>query len=537
MRHFALTLALLCSLTLLPASSGHCWWWDSPLVTIDGVRYSREDFKRWWGFWKDTDSVLPKTPDPYLDWLLLAREAEQMGLANDPGFQRSTDVFVKMRSLLRLKLEEVDQRVKVTDAEVRERYEKRYTPMWLLQRLQFKSEADAKSAWQGLKDGTLSIDDLLKRSPEEGGPTAQREDWRRPVGIDAGWAERFRPLAVGQATEPLADGTDFVFYRLKVKEDGSAEDFAKLRERIEKGIWKEKEELLSKELSERLRKKFEVKVDEERLAALNLGAPEAEWGEAVIVSTNRQNVTEKDFALIARRQVGARMQAGFQKEGESEFKKQTLKGIIDQNCTDWEALERRYQEREPLKWEYDFNVKHRLTRAIEERLFVAQAKVSQEEVKSYYDANLPRFSQPETVRFVLVQDTEGDVNRVWADVSSGKDFAKALKEHTTNKGTGHEVPYNHLEPFVRKAIETLAKGEVSAPLEDKGHRFIIRLLDRKPAIPVPFEQAAPTIRRGLERKKIDEQRRAYLQVLRSRSKITVSESEWNAVLKELGEAK
>ncbi len=30
----------------------------------------------------------PETPDPYIDWLLLAREGRSMELDDDPGFDR-----------------------------------------------------------------------------------------------------------------------------------------------------------------------------------------------------------------------------------------------------------------------------------------------------------------------------------------------------------------------------------------------------------------------------------------------------------------
>ncbi len=140
-----------------------------------------------------------------------------MELASDPAFQRKTRIFLQVRSLLLLQKEEVNDKVKVSDAEMRAKYQELYTPLWLLQRLEFKDEAAAKAAGQQLADGTVTIDELLKRSVAEG-PVATREDWRRPSGVDPEWAKTFRQLAVGQTTAPVPFDDLFVIYRLKEQE-------------------------------------------------------------------------------------------------------------------------------------------------------------------------------------------------------------------------------------------------------------------------------------------------------------------------------
>ena len=175
---------------------------------------------------------LPATPDPYVDWLLLAREGERMDLASDPAFQRKTQVFLQVRSLLLLQKEEIIDKVRISDAELKAKYRELYTPIWLLQRIEFKDEEAAKKARQELADGTVTIDDLLKRSPAEGGPISTREDWRRPVGIDPEWANAFKPLSVGQTTAPVPFDEFFVIYRVKEKEEGGDEDFAKLQQPV-----------------------------------------------------------------------------------------------------------------------------------------------------------------------------------------------------------------------------------------------------------------------------------------------------------------
>jgi hypothetical protein len=518
-------------LSLLSAIPAYSWWWGNTLVTIDGVRYSTDDFKSWWQYWNDENLDLPETPDSYINWLLLAREGERMDLASDPAFQRKTRIFLQVRSLLLLQKEEIFDKVKISDADLKAKYRELYTPIWLFQRLQFKDEDSAKAARQALADGTVSIDELLKRSVTDGGPVSTREDWRRPIGMDPGWVETFRQLSVGQATAPVPFDEFFVIYRLKEMENGDDEDFAKLRDRLREIIAKEQEGALSKDLIARLRLKFEVNVDQERLAALPLFAADDVYSDAPIITTNRQNITEKEFIALLRRDNGFRPGHDMDKAQEDELKERVLNGIIGQNLTNWESLDRHYEEHDPFKREYQFNVNHRLTRGVEERLLVPETKVTEAEVESYYQANLDRYSQPELVRFAIVEDVAGNVDQIWSDVLVGKSFAKAVLDHTGNKENPQDYPYSHLTPSVQKVVDGLAKGEVSKPFVSQEQRFILRLVDRVPAKPVPFEKVAEGIR-----SKLEQNRNAYLDQLKSRSQIEVNASAWQTVQKELGEA-
>ena len=119
MRRFTSIMILLACLALLPAASNAALFFDDTLVSIDENSYTVDDFKRWWKYWKEKDSPLPKTPDPYIDWLLLSMEAERMELDNDPGFKRATRVFLQSRTLLMLKYESVDSQINITDADIK----------------------------------------------------------------------------------------------------------------------------------------------------------------------------------------------------------------------------------------------------------------------------------------------------------------------------------------------------------------------------------------------------------------------------------
>jgi hypothetical protein len=544
MRRFTPILMLLLATLLFSAVPARAWLFggSDTLVTIDGTRYSATDFKRWWQFWNDEKLPLPQTPDVYVDWLLLAREGERMDLASTPGFQRMAEVFLKSRSLLMLKNEEINSRIKVTEADIRALYEKEYLPRWLVQRLEFRDEAAAGAAWQELTTGAVSVDELAARDPEQGGPVVNRESWLRPNGIDPWWKAIFEKLEPGEMVEPgEGDQAVRIFY-LKERKGGDDEDLDMLREGISRKLWKQQENELTLALLDRLREKYQVKVDNERIEAIDLTAAETEasLGDTPVITTSKQNVSEKDFLTITRRYVASRGVAAHSLLKADEVKKlkdEIVNGIIAQHVTDWEALDRHYEEQEPFKWEYEFYVNHQMGLGLEKMLFGPAATVTDEEIKRHYEENLGRYTQMETARIIIVDDTQGPVNQVWADVISGTPFTKAVRQRFGHSVESQEVPVNHLDPDIKAAVAKLAVGETSPPLEAQESQVLVHLLDRTPPIPFPLERVVENIRNHLIREKIDQQRREYLETIKSRSRIKVRSRQWNAILKELGGAK
>ncbi|MEJ2199444.1 MAG: peptidylprolyl isomerase [Desulfuromonadaceae bacterium] len=537
MRHYISVLMLqifLLSLLVTPAFS---WWWDDPLITIDGVRYSTDDFKQWWKYWNDQDLELPETVDPYLDWLLLVREGQRMELEQVPSFQHKSRVFLQVRSLLLLKKEEINDRIRIDERELWDRYKELYTPIWLMQRLEFLDETAANAAREKLASGELTDEALIQLPPEEGGPVSTREDWRRPSSIDPGWADLFRPLAVGETTAPQSFDDHSIVYRVKERLEGDEEDFAKLRGRLKDDTWKEQEERLTEAMLERLMEKYEVKINRERLELLPVIAPDEVYSDEPIVTTNRQNVSEKDFIVLLRRGVGPRLAHNPGIEEMNEIKENVLKGILNQNLTNWESLDRNYQEREPFKAEYEFNVNHRLTLALAERFFSSENEVSPDEIEAYYQANINRYSQPELARFHILEDEEGSVDRIWSDVVVGMEFTDAVKKETKKNISVTDIPFSHLDDAVQQVVKGLAKGETSEPFVSNDTRFILHLVEHLPAKPIPLAKVEASIRAKLEQERRLQKRNDYLDQLKSRSKIEISASAWRKVKQELGEAK
>jgi hypothetical protein len=542
MQRILSALILLVFLSLLPAAPVKAWFFDNDtLVSIDGTDYTTEDFKRWWEFWKEEGMSLPETPDPYIDWLLLAREGRSMDLESDPGFKRATTVFLQSRTLLKLKYEAVDSQINVTDSEVRKHYDEHFVPRWVLGGMEFQDKAAAAAVWKELSDGSVTIESILDRKPESGGPVKTADMSLRPRDLEKSqkWKSIYQDLSVGQVVDPVKIGESKVLWYMKEQKGADDEDFTREREGIYSSLWDQQERALTRELIDALREKYEVEVDFERLDALDMNADDATFTDAPIVTSSKQNISEKDFVAIMRRVMETRPMLAHSlgdKEAMQPLKRDTVYNVLAQTLTNWESIDRHYEEKEPFKWEYEFNYNHRLVLGTQQRLFSDQAKITGDEIKQHYEKNKARYAVPARAKLIILDESQGPIDQVWADVAVGKSMEDALKKHFEKHPGLQDVPINHLDPEIKTVVEGLSQGETSQIFTVQGVRVLVHVSQIVPEKAIAFERVKDPIHRELFQKKIDQLQDTYLTTVKSSAEIEVQQQKWEAVRKELGGA-
>ena len=85
-------------------------------------------------------------------------------------------------------------------------------------------------------------------------------------------------------------------------------------------------------------------------------------------------------------------------------------------------------------------------------------------------------------------------------------------------------------------VAKLAEGETSQIFKAQGIRVMVHLVNRTPAAPLPLERVKKTIHSKLWKEKLAELQKAYLDKVKSSSKIEVHEGVWKDIQKELGGA-
>ena len=132
---------------------------------------------------------------------------------------------------------------------------------------------------------------------------------------------------------------------------------------------------------------------------------------------------------------------------------------------------------------------------------IAAVKVSDDEVKKYYEDNLDRFSQGETVNadHILV-DSEEKALEILAKIESGEiSFADAAKEYSScpsgqRGGNLGDFGRGQMVPEFDTAVFELEVGKMtSSPVKTQFGYHLIRLNSKSEASPMPFEQIAPQL--------------------------------------------
>ena len=133
------------------------------------------------------------------------------------------------------------------------------------------------------------------------------------------------------------------------------------------------------------------------------------------------------------------------------------------------------------------------------------AKVTDADLKSYYEKNRSTYTVPESrsVRHILVK-TKADADRIRAELVNGGDFAALAKANSIDPGSkdaGGKLTVSKgqtVAPF-DKAAFSLDTNELSQPIKTQfGYHLIQPLADVKPGSVTPFAQVKDQIRTQLE---------------------------------------
>ncbi|MGH7660193.1 MAG: foldase protein PrsA [Vulcanimicrobiaceae bacterium] len=160
--------------------------------------------------------------------------------------------------------------------------------------------------------------------------------------------------------------------------------------------------------------------------------------------------------------------------------------------------------------------------------------VTDDQVKQYFDRNHAMLDKPEQVRarHILVPDMK-TADMVESKLKSGGDFAALAKQYSTDPATkekGGELGFfghgQMVAPF-DKAAFSLPVGQTSAPVKSPFGYHIIQVEEKKPAQKATLAASKDQIHTMLQQQAVQSQIPAFLQSLRSKANITVSDSRFS----------
>lgn len=149
------------------------------------------------------------------------------------------------------------------------------------------------------------------------------------------------------------------------------------------------------------------------------------------------------------------------------------------------------------------------TYLLAEKMIKPSIKVTEEEMKTYFEENKESFDQKEQVKasHILVED-EATAKKVKKELDSGKDFAELAKEYSadaSNAAKGGDLGYfgkGEMAKEFEEAAFGMKVGEVSAPVKTDFGYHIIKVTDKKAAKTAVFEDHKEEIKESLFDQKI-----------------------------------
>ncbi|NLM37604.1 MAG: foldase [Firmicutes bacterium] len=164
-------------------------------------------------------------------------------------------------------------------------------------------------------------------------------------------------------------------------------------------------------------------------------------------------------------------------------------------------------------------VKKNITNTLKiKKLLEPRIKVTEEEMKAFFEENKEDFAQEEQVkaRHILVA-TEKEAKEIKDKLAKGEDFAALAKEYSLDESTkdnGGELGFfnrGDMTPEFEKAAFALPAGEISAPVKTEYGYHLIKVEEKKAAAAANYEKSKAEIKEYLFNKKLQEEYNPWLQ--------------------------
>jgi foldase protein PrsA len=146
-----------------------------------------------------------------------------------------------------------------------------------------------------------------------------------------------------------------------------------------------------------------------------------------------------------------------------------------------------------------------LSNKIREKVIKGKDKVTDAQIKEFYDKNKERFAQPERrdLRIVLTKG-EAKANQAKSALDGGQSWKSVAKEHSideASKAQGGKLPAQAegtLEKALDEAVFKAKKGEIEGPVKTQFGYYVFEVEKIQKASQQTLEQAKETIRQTLQ---------------------------------------
>ena len=214
----------------------------------------------------------------------------------------------------------------------------------------------------------------------------------------------------------------------------------------------------------------------------------------------------------------------------SEGKERFLNELVKKELLYQEAIKRGLDKNAEYKHKVEDFKKITLIEQLLEKEIEAKTKLTDEDIKAYYDEHKEDFSPFNKIRLSLIRvKTEEEAKNILEKLKKGEDFAKIAKESsidTNSAKNGGDLGYfskGRMAPLFEEAAFKLKKGEVSDIVRTSFGFHIIKKEDHKQAGASSFNDVKYEIEQTVLFQKRDQKIRVLINQLKSKAKIKTNQ--------------
>ena len=477
------------------------------------------------------ESEVRRYLDKVIERRLLLQEARRMGLHEAGDIREFVAVFRGEKIRQALLKDEVDEKSKPTDEEVRAVYD-RYDEDLEIRHVVVETQAEAEAIRKRVLGGgdleKIAREQSIANTAVQGGLAAT--GW----GGDPAREQVMYALQPGELSAVFKSALGWELVRMEKRTKiAKRPPFGKLSQRIRTILERRAREARSPQFLEELRQKHAARAldcpvrSADLRKALEAGSPEAKaLGERVCASWTEGELT---FVKLAARVELPDLEK-LPVERQEEIGKQIVTALLDEKVLEAEAEGRGY----PSRPEIVDAVVAREEDLVEDRLLggyvLKGIEAKDDEVKAYYDAHPGEFVDPARYRIAqIVVPTPELVKEVQAKLAAGESFAVLAKTYSKDARTADEggVVGEFTKPQLGaqfEAVFALEEGEVSAPIKSGNGLHLVKVLSIVPERALAFDEAKTKVQRAIMQPRVDERTKKWVGQLRAAANIEVSEA-------------
>ncbi|OAG27710.1 peptidylprolyl isomerase [Thermodesulfatator autotrophicus] len=525
-------------LIIIFPNSAYSFWGDNYLFKIDNKKYTRDDFLDWWKYWKEPGMKFPGTPNPFINWILIANEAKRMELDKDPLYKHKIRVFLEVRGLLLLKNEEVDKKIDLSQKRLWKEYESNYIPRLKIKALITQDYQQANKWKKSIKtkEAFLALYEKLKNEGK-----ARDFGWERPITIPEKIRKKVLRANKSEIVGPLEYKNTYFLLFIEDKLGPDPADFNLVKREIAEKIRKKDEAYYTEKLIENLKKKYNVNVNWDTIKLISLDSLPENLKEKIVLTIDDRKLNADQFWHKLKKEIDLRFhKKKLSPEEIDKMKHFIINTYISQTLTSLEALNRHYEKKSPLKDIYEFYRKQLLVVLFKEKIIKPQIKISEEELKDFYNKNKDKFTRPDMVEIAVIKTRDPKlIRRIYKRIKQGDNFFEVGRELQFHGLRPERYFLNQLVPEMRKAIIKLKSNEVSPIIEfkrgDNTWYCLVYLIKFYPKKVHSYDIVKEDIKRILEQQKFDKLEQEYIDKLRAQVNININEKEWLKLRREMME--